>query len=117
MVDFARDVDEVTDTLRQGGSKVGKYTGHIKVDDRKLADRKFLARDIKVLIITESFELGVDNPNIISQVIRIGCPEILGCSFKKWAVQVGKLSLWLMVCYLLMSILMIMARIMAEFIA
>jgi len=38
MVDFARDVDEVTDILRQGGCKVGKYTGHIKVDDRKLAD-------------------------------------------------------------------------------
>ena len=30
-----------------------------------------------VLVATEVYELGVDNPNI-SQVIRIGCPHDLG---------------------------------------
>jgi len=75
--DFARDVDEVTEILWQGGCKVGKYTGQINIDDRKIADRKFLAGDLTVFIATKSFELGVDNPNI-SQVIRIGCPRNLG---------------------------------------
>ena len=28
-------------------------------------------------MVTESYELGIDNPNI-SQVIRIGCPHNLG---------------------------------------
>ena len=74
--DFVRDVDEVTDILRQGGCKVGKYTCQMSVDDRQQADRKFLAGDLTELIATESFELGVDNPNI-SQVIRIGCPQNL----------------------------------------
>ena len=49
----------------------------MSVDDRQQADRKFLKGDLTVLIATESFELGVDNPNI-SQVIRIGCPRNLG---------------------------------------
>ena len=74
---FARDVDEVTEILWQGGCKVGKYTGQMNIDDRKLVDRKFLDGDLTVLIATKSFELGVDNPNI-SQVIRIGCPRNLG---------------------------------------
>ena len=30
-----------------------------------------------MLVATESYELGVDNPNI-TQVIRIGCPRNLG---------------------------------------
>lgn len=33
--------------------------------------------DLAVLVATESFELGVDNPNI-NQVVRIGCPRNLG---------------------------------------
>ena len=42
-----------------------------------MADRKFLHGEISVLVVTESYELGVDNPNI-SQIIRIGCPRNLG---------------------------------------
>ena len=76
-LDFVRDVDDVTDILHQGGCKVGKFTGQMSVDDRQQADRKFLAGDLTVLIATESFELGVDNPNI-SQVIRMGCLRNLG---------------------------------------
>ena len=42
-----------------------------------MADRQFLHGEISVLVATESYELGVDNPNI-SQIIRIGCPRNLG---------------------------------------
>ena len=47
------------------------------VDNRKQVDRKFLHEEISILVATESYELGVDNPNV-SQVIRIGCPRNLG---------------------------------------
>ena len=53
------------------GYKAGKYTGQMTVDDRKQVDRKFLRGEISIVVTTESYELGVDNPNV-SQVIRIG---------------------------------------------
>ena len=69
-LDFVKDVEEVADKLRLNGCKAGKYTGQMTVDDRKQVDRKFLRGEISVLVATESYELGVDNPNV-SQVIRI----------------------------------------------
>ena len=75
-LDFVKDVDEVSELLKQCGFKVGKYTGKMSVEERKLADQKFLVGDLAVLVATESFELGVDNPNI-NQVVRIGCPRNL----------------------------------------
>ena len=71
-----KDVEEVTEALKQDGIKVDKYTGQMNVEDRKQTDKKFLQGDTSVLVATESYELGVDNPNI-NQVIRIGCPRNL----------------------------------------
>ena len=97
-LDFVNDVDEVTDILCQGGCKVGKYTGQMSIDDRQQADRKFLAGDLTVLIATESFELGVDNPNI-TQVIRIGCPRNLGVLLQELgSTDIEKSSLQLTDC-------------------
>ena len=76
-LDFVKDVEEVTEALKQDGIKVDKYTGQMNVEDRKQTDKKFLQSDTSVLVATESYELGVDNPNI-NQVIRIGCPRNLG---------------------------------------
>ena len=76
-LDFVKDVEEVAEKLQLTGYKAGKYTGQMSVDDRKQADRKFFRGDISILVATESYELGMDNPNI-SQVIRIGCPRNLG---------------------------------------
>ena len=75
-LDFVKDVEEVN-VLSQGNAKVGKYTKQMTVDDQKVADKRFLHGETSVLVATESYELGVDNPNI-SQVIRIGCPRNLG---------------------------------------
>ena len=76
-LDFVKDVDEVFELLKQRSFKVGKYTGKMSIEEQKLADQKFLVGDLAVLVATESFELGVDNP-IINQVVRIGCPRNLG---------------------------------------
>ena len=76
-LDYVRDVDEVSELLKQCSFKVDKYTGKMSVEEQKLADQKFLVGDLSVLVATESFELGVDNPNI-NQVVQIGCPRNLG---------------------------------------
>lgn len=76
-LDFVKDVEEVTEILRQGNFKVGKYTGQMTAEDRKQAECKFLQGEVSILVATESFELGVDNHNI-NQVIRIGCTCNLG---------------------------------------
>jgi len=41
----------------------------MKPKDRKLADKKFLQGDTSLLVATEAFELGVDNPGIRSKDI------------------------------------------------
>ena len=76
-LDFAKDVEEITDILRQKNVKAGRYTGQISVSDQKQADKMFQQGETSVLVATESYELGVDNPNV-NQVIRIGCPRNLG---------------------------------------
>lgn len=47
------------------------------MEDRKQTDKKFLQGETSLLVATESYELGVNNPNI-NQVIRIGYPRNLG---------------------------------------
>ena len=46
----------------QSNFKAEKYTGKKTVEDRKQADLKLLQGELSVLVVTESFELGVDNP-------------------------------------------------------
>ena len=68
---------EVTKILRQDRWKVESYTGEMEVFDKQKADRKFLQEEVSIMVATEAYELGVDNPNI-SKVVRIGCPTNLG---------------------------------------
>jgi len=74
-LDFAKDVKEITELLWQRNIKAGKYTGQISVNEQKQADKSFQQGELSVLVATESYELGVDNPHI-NQVIRIGCRRI-----------------------------------------
>ena len=47
------------------------------VDEKCESERAFLEGCTSVLVATESFELGVNNPNI-NEVIRVGAPRSLG---------------------------------------
>jgi len=76
-LDFVKDVEDVTDVIKRGDVNVSKYTGKMNVDVRKETEKQFLQGKFSVLVATEAYELGVDNPNI-SQVVRIGCPRNLG---------------------------------------
>ena len=64
----------MTEILRHNNFRVEKYTGQMTVEDRKQAGCIFLQGELSTL---ESFELGVDNPNI-SHGTRIGCTRNLG---------------------------------------
>ena len=50
-LDFAKDVEEITDILRQKNIKAGRYTGQISVSDQKQADKQ---GETSVLVATES---------------------------------------------------------------
>ena len=76
-LDFVKDVEDVTDVIKRGDVNVGKYTGQMKVPVCEEIEKTFLQGNYSVLVATEAYELGVDNPNI-TQVIRIGCPRNLG---------------------------------------
>ena len=76
-VDFIRDVEQVVQQFCSKGVKAAKYHGDMKIEDRNEIERRFYREEFPVLVATESFELGVDNPNI-TQVIRVGSPRNLG---------------------------------------
>ena len=76
-LDFVRDVEQMTELLNTNSVKVIKYTGKMALQDKVQAESRFLKGDISVLVATEAFELGVDNPRV-TQVVRIGCPRNLG---------------------------------------
>ena len=48
----------------------------MNVNDRSESEKSFREECSSVLVATESFELGVNNPNI-AEVIRIGSPRTL----------------------------------------
>ena len=75
-LDFVRDVEQMTNLLSKNNVNVMKYAGQMALEDRVLAENRLKGKT-SVLVATESFELGVDNPRI-TQIVRIGCPRNLG---------------------------------------
>ena len=85
-LDFVRDVEQMTELLTNNKVKAIKYTGKMALQDKVQAESKFLKGDASVLVATEAFELGVDNPRV-TQVVRVGCPRNLGVLLQEfgWA--------------------------------
>jgi len=76
-LDYVRDVEQVIDVLHDCNIKASKYTGKMNIDDRCESEKAFLEGKTSMLVATESFELGVHNPNI-NEVVRVGAPRSLG---------------------------------------
>ena len=56
-LDFVRDIEQMTDLLKNNGIKALKYTGQMALPDKMLTERKFLkGDDVSVLVATEAFE-------------------------------------------------------------
>ena len=76
-LDFVSDVEQMTELLKKNKTTALKYTGNVRFEERVSVEERLLKGDASVLVATESYELGVDNPRN-TQVIRIGCPRNLG---------------------------------------
>ena len=76
--DYVRNVEQVVlaDVFHRCGIKACKYTEKMKLDDRCGPEKSFRERHTSVIVDNESFELGVNNPNI-SEIIRVGSPRSL----------------------------------------
>ena len=100
-LDYVRDVEQVVDVFHDHGIKATKYTGRMTVNERCEPERAFLEGRTSILVATESFELGVNNPNI-NEVIRVGAPRNLGVLLQEFG-RVGRKAGVLANAYLFFS--------------
>ena len=92
--------------LNTNSVKAIKYTGKMALQDKVQAEHRFLKGVISVLVATEAFELGVDNPRI-TQVVRIGCPRNLGVLLQEFGCADRKEGMIAKHCCTSMNMLMI----------
>lgn len=59
-----REVEELCELLRKQGVPVGKYHAGMTDDDRTAAQDAFLYDDIRVMVATNAFGMGIDKSNV-----------------------------------------------------
>ncbi|HXQ69883.1 MAG TPA: ATP-dependent DNA helicase RecQ [Pyrinomonadaceae bacterium] len=57
-------VDELTDWLRSFDFKIEKYHGRMKASDRKRNQDAFMNGELKAIVATNAFGMGIDKPDI-----------------------------------------------------
>ena len=57
-------VDELTDWLRGFDFKIEKYHGRMKASERKQNQEAFMAGELKAIVATNAFGMGIDKPDI-----------------------------------------------------
>jgi ATP-dependent DNA helicase RecQ len=57
-------VDALADWLRGFDFKVEKYHGRMKASERKQIQEKFMAGEVKTIVATNAFGMGIDKPDI-----------------------------------------------------
>jgi ATP-dependent DNA helicase RecQ len=57
-------VDELTDWLRSFAYKVDKYHGRMKASERRQNQEAFMAGELKAMVATNAFGMGIDKPDI-----------------------------------------------------
>jgi ATP-dependent DNA helicase RecQ len=57
-------VDELTDWLRSFDFKIEKYHGRMKASERKRNQEAFMANELKAMVATNAFGMGIDKPDI-----------------------------------------------------
>ena len=79
--------EEVYSYLLSLGYKVGLYHGSLSVDDKNIVQKKFSSNDIKIMVCTNAFGMGIDMPNI-RYVIEYDMPS----SIEDFVQQSGRAS-------------------------
>jgi ATP-dependent DNA helicase RecQ len=59
-----KEVEELYDLLRRKGVSVGKYHAGLTDDERAAAQEAFLYDDIRVMVATNAFGMGIDKSNV-----------------------------------------------------
>jgi ATP-dependent DNA helicase RecQ len=59
-----REVEEVYELLRKKGAAVGKYHAGMSDDERSAAQEAFLYDDVRVMVATNAFGMGIDKSNV-----------------------------------------------------
>jgi ATP-dependent DNA helicase RecQ len=57
-------VDELTDWVRSFDFKIDKYHGRMKASERKQNQEAFMAGELKAIVATNAFGMGIDKPDI-----------------------------------------------------
>ncbi len=57
-------VDELSDWLRSFDFKIEKYHGRMKASERKQNQEAFMAGELKAIVATNAFGMGIDKPDI-----------------------------------------------------
>ena len=57
-------VDELTDWLQSFDFKIEKYHGRMKASERKQNQEAFMAGELKAIVATNAFGMGIDKPDI-----------------------------------------------------
>jgi ATP-dependent DNA helicase RecQ len=57
-------VDELSDWLRSFDFKIEKYHGRMKASERKHIQEAFMAGELKAIVATNAFGMGIDKPDI-----------------------------------------------------
>lgn len=57
-------VDQLYDSLKKGGVSVAKYHAGLSEQERELAQERFLNDEVKVMVATNAFGMGIDKSNI-----------------------------------------------------
>ena len=64
VIDEVKTVDELTDWLRSFDFKIEKYHGRMKASERKENQDAFMAGELKAIVATNAFGMGIDKPDI-----------------------------------------------------
>ncbi len=59
-----KQVEEVTDYLRSLGQDVARYHGQLGVAERTRTQDRFMSGDLRVVVATNAFGMGIDKPDI-----------------------------------------------------
>lgn len=59
-----KDCEEVADHLESLGASVGRYHGRLGARERKRTQDRFMAGEIRVIVATNAFGMGIDKPDL-----------------------------------------------------
>ncbi|WCJ34897.1 ATP-dependent DNA helicase RecQ [Euphorbia peplus] len=77
-----KDCEQMFESLQQAGISAGIYHGQMSNKAREECHRSFIRDELRVMVATVAFGMGIDKPNI-RQVIHHGCPKSLEAYYQE----------------------------------